>query len=387
MSTNTTDSSSATATCINVTPDSNGYVPEWACNANYNYDPSFPTAIIFTILFGLTLGAHIYQAILYKKVRLCWVVIMCAAWEFFSFALRSAGAKNQQSTALAFASQILVLLAPLWLNAFDYMVLGRMIYFFLPEQKIWGISARKLAVWFVCVDILSFLTQLGGGSLIQNGNDNTVLMLGIHIYMGGIGLQEFFILIFTAFAFRFRARMVRVKRSEHVEQSEQGQLPAMGLENLSLKPSWHLLLYALLGTLVLITTRIIYRLCEFASGTDPNTNPVPYHEWYFYVFDAAPMFLALVLMNIAHPGRILVGPGSEFAKGKSWKEKREAKKAKKEEAKAQKAQKRVADEDRRAGGSRDDSDFIRMSDVSVGGDSPQRSRAMDMHQYPNPETG
>src|SRR5277367_18407 len=120
MSTNTTntaDASSATATCINVTPDSNGYVPEWACNANYNYDPSFSAAILFTILFGLTLGGHIYQAILYKKVRLCWVVIMGATWEFSSFALRSAGAKNQQSTALAFASQILVLLAPLWLNA------------------------------------------------------------------------------------------------------------------------------------------------------------------------------------------------------------------------------------------------------------------------------
>ena len=97
--TNTTDPSSATATCINVTPDSNGYVPEWACNANYNYDPSFPTAILFTILFGLTLGAHIYQAILYKKIRLCWVVIMGAAWEFSSFAIRSAGAKNQQSNA------------------------------------------------------------------------------------------------------------------------------------------------------------------------------------------------------------------------------------------------------------------------------------------------
>ena len=374
--TNDTDTSSATATCIIVTPDSNGYVPEWACNANYNYDPSFPTAVIFTIFFGLTLGAHIYQAILYKRVRLCWVIIMGAAWEFFSFALRSAGAKNQQSTILAFASQILVLLAPLWLNAFDYMVLGRMIHFFLPEQKIWGIRARRLAVWFVCADTLSFLTQLGGGSLIQNGEDNNVLMIGIHIYMGGIGLQEFFILIFTAFAFRFRARMVRVNRGERIEQRGEGLLPVVGLENLSRKSNWHFLLYALLGTLALITTRIIYRLCEFAAGIDPNTNALPYHEWYFYVFDAVPMFLAFVLMNLAHPGRILVGPDSEFPKGKSWKEKREAKKA----------QKRAAIEDRRAHGSHKDGDFIGMSDVSVRGDSPRRNFARAMCQDPNPET-
>jgi hypothetical protein len=332
--TNTTDSSS-NATCIYVTPDSNGYVPEWACNAQWNYDVSFPAAILFTILFGLTLGAHIYQAILYKKVRLCWVIIMGAAWEFVSFALRSAAAKNQQSNALSFASQILVLLAPLWLNAFDYMVLGRMVHFFVPEQKIWSIRARKLAVWFVCADILSFLTQLGGGALIQN-IDNNILLIGIHIYMGGIGMQEFFILIFTTFALRFRARMVRIKRSEQIEQREEGQPLAVGSENLYNKPRWNFLLYALLGTLALITTRIIYRLCEFASGIDPNTNPLPYHEWYFYVFDATPIFFALVLMNLAHPGQILVGPGSEFPKGKSWKEKREAKKARKKEAKTQK---------------------------------------------------
>src|ERR1700737_3217431 len=111
----TTASATATASCITATPDSNGYVPESACNSNYNYYPSFAAAVIFTVLFGLTLGAHIFQAIVYKKLRLCWVVIMCAAWEFVSFALRAAGTKDQQSIPLAFASQILVLLAPLWL--------------------------------------------------------------------------------------------------------------------------------------------------------------------------------------------------------------------------------------------------------------------------------
>ena len=77
------------------------------------------------------------------------------------------------------------------------------------------------------------------------------------------------------------------------------------------------------------------------------------------------MFFALVLMNLVHPGRILVGPESEFPKGKSRKEKREAKKekreakkAKKEEAKAEKAKKRVASENTRAGGTLEDGEFI-----------------------------
>src|SRR5437016_10473816 len=112
-----TATTSASPTCISVTPDSNGYVPEYACDANYNYYPSFGAAVLFTILFSLTLLAHITQATLYRKLRLTWPLLMGGTWEFVSFALRSAGTKNQQSNSPAFSSQILVLLAPLWLNA------------------------------------------------------------------------------------------------------------------------------------------------------------------------------------------------------------------------------------------------------------------------------
>jgi len=114
--------SSATASCITVTPGKNGYVPEYACNSNYNYDPSFAAAIIYAIAFGFTTTAHFYQAFLYKKFKLCWVLLMGCIWEFASFSIRAAGTRNQQSVPLAFVSQILVLLAPMWVNAFVYMV-------------------------------------------------------------------------------------------------------------------------------------------------------------------------------------------------------------------------------------------------------------------------
>ena len=45
--------------------------------------------------------------------------------------------------------------------------------------------------------------------------------------------------------------------------------------------------------------------------------------------------ISIGAMDLVHPGRILVGPDSEFPKGKSWKEKREAKRARKEEAKVE----------------------------------------------------
>jgi hypothetical protein len=107
-----TSTSTATPSCISVTPDKNGYVPEWACNANYNYYPSFTAALIFTILFGITTLLHIYQAFTHKKLRLCWTLLMGTGWELASFTIRTLGTKNQQNAAFATVSQILVLLAP-----------------------------------------------------------------------------------------------------------------------------------------------------------------------------------------------------------------------------------------------------------------------------------
>ena len=166
ISTTSMATASTTSSCITVTPGKDGYVPAESCNSNYNYNPSFVAALIFAILFGITTLTHIYQAFAYKKVRLCWVIIMGTAWEFSSFALRVVGTKKQQSVPIAFASQILVLLAPMWVNAFDYMVMGRMIYFFVPEQKIWGIKGIKIAKIFVLLDILSFITQVAGRVLL-----------------------------------------------------------------------------------------------------------------------------------------------------------------------------------------------------------------------------
>lgn len=38
------------------------------------------------------------------------------------------------------------------------------------------------------------------------------------------------------------------------------------------------------------------------------------HEEYEYIFDAAPMLLGLLALNIFHPGHILQGPDSTFPK-------------------------------------------------------------------------
>ncbi|KAJ7851504.1 RTA1 like protein-domain-containing protein [Mycena olivaceomarginata] len=260
-------------------------------NYNFLYCPSFPAAVIFSALFGLTTLAHIVQAGHYRK-KFCWVIIMGGLWE----------TGGSSCAAFAIPSQLIVILAPLWINAFLYVLMARFVYFFLPDRRVGGIGARRLSLLFVILDITAFLVQAGGGSLISSDSPKLAL-LGIHIYMGGIGLQQLFVLGFTALVIRFHHKMNRIGGST----------------------AWKQPLYTMYASLILITIRIVFRLIEFSSGV---FSPITMHEAPFYCLEALPMFVALLLWNVCHPGRVLVGPDSEFPK----KEKKKSKKSKREKS-------------------------------------------------------
>ncbi|KAL8685111.1 MAG: hypothetical protein Q9218_007973 [Villophora microphyllina] len=114
--------------------------------------------------------------------------------------------------------------------------------------------------------------------------------------MGGVGFQEFFVLVFCYIAFRF-SQQIKREQPERLPQALQ-------------------LLYAQYTVLLLITIRIVFRLIEYASGLDSS---IPNHEAYQYVFDTLPMLLALVVYNVVHPGRIMPGKESDFPSRKERK--------------------------------------------------------------------
>jgi hypothetical protein len=130
------------------------------------------------------------------------------------------------------------------INAFLYMTLGRMIHFFLPERRLAGVSARRYGIIFVTLDIIAFLVQLAGASLTSNQDaEAKTVLLGLHIYMGGIGMQEFFILCFLGLAIHLHRTMVQME--------ERGQI---GMEKLQQgRFSWRWLFYSIYFTLGMIT--------------------------------------------------------------------------------------------------------------------------------------
>lgn len=157
--------------------------------------------------------------------------------------------------------------------------------------------------------------------------------------MGGVGIQEFFILVFAFFAYQLH-RVINREAD-----------PATKAQALRL-------LYTLYAVLTLITVssltlygdasasfsihlppplppsssplqstpeqipltqpqvRIIFRLCEYSKGMEST---IPLHEAYQYCLDTAPMLLALVALNIVHPGRIMPGKESDLPSRKERK--------------------------------------------------------------------
>ncbi|KAH6694237.1 RTA1 domain-containing protein [Leptodontidium sp. MPI-SDFR-AT-0119] len=273
----------------------------------WTYCPSLPLAAVFAALFFVTTAVHIFQAHKFKK-SFCWVLIMGAIWETAAFVIRCISIENPTIEGAYDPQFILILLAPLWINAFAYMVLGRMVFFFLENKRLYGVKAERMALVFVLLDLASFAIQFAGGLLTISKNFQT-LQTGLRIYTAGVALQEFFILCFLFLVWTFQRRL-----SRECEPDRAGK--ARGL-------LW--VVYVVLG---LITFRILFRIIEFSAGAGTAlTHEFRSHEWYAYVFDSAPMFVALVVLNIWHPGRVLVGKESEF---KSRKERRRERKMAKE---------------------------------------------------------
>lgn len=191
---------------------------------------------------------------------------MGAAWETAAFTLRTLGARDQQALIYAILGQILFLLSPLCkstiyalgrrieffvefksdrgslflrlgINAFAYMTVARMIYLGLPEKKIWGIKAVRLTTLFVWLDIVCFLVQLGGGSLLSNNDNANLIRIGMKLYTAGIGIQLGFVVIFGGMTMWFYYRM-------HQLSGERGGMGRM-----------RYLIWALLAVLALIVVR------------------------------------------------------------------------------------------------------------------------------------
>lgn len=181
------------------------------------------------------------------------------------------------------------------------MTLGRMVYNFTSKAKVFNIKAWRFGLYFVLLDILAFLIQFYGilkaSNASQKHEGESKELLGLHIYMAGLGFQQACIFLFLGLAIRFH---LTVKRESNNSRAL-------------------MLLYAQYLILLLITVRIIFRLMEYSSGLKSG---ISNHEVYQYTLDSVPMAIALYIINVFHPGRFMAGKEGDLpskSQRRAWK--------------------------------------------------------------------
>ncbi|PON24190.1 hypothetical protein TGAM01_v206878, partial [Trichoderma gamsii] len=205
-------------------------------HTDWSLCPSMPAAILFTVLFALTTCEHFLQALFYKKAY-CWVIVVSGLAQTVNYIFRIISINNPNSLGPYAAWFVLILIAPLFTNAFIYMVMGRMIWNYIPDAKIYRITAWRFSTYFVIFDIIALIIQVAGAS--SSGASRTAnqeVLNAIHIYMGGVALQQFFILVFLFYAVKFHRIVL-----QQIRQGAEGVSSALPL------------LYAMYIVLMLIT--------------------------------------------------------------------------------------------------------------------------------------
>ncbi|KAJ5117611.1 hypothetical protein N7448_011243 [Penicillium atrosanguineum] len=240
-------------------------------HTEWSFCPSTPAAILFTILFALTTLAHLSQAIYYKKIH-CGVIVGSALAQTINYICRIISIKNPNTLGPYAAWFVIILVAPLFTNAFVYMVMGRMVWNYIPNAKLYRVTAWRFSTYFVVFDIIALIIQIAGAaSSGASRQANQQVLNAIHIYMGGVAVQQFFILVFFFYAVKFHRIVL--------------QLIRQGVE-------------------------------EYSHGFKSN---IPDHEAYQYGLDSVPMLLSLVILNFLHPGRIMPGKESDLPSRKERK--------------------------------------------------------------------
>ncbi|KAJ6036703.1 RTA1 domain protein [Penicillium herquei] len=251
-------------------------------NSNiYGYTPSEAAAIFASAAFGASAFFHAYQMWKYKANF--WTVFLIGAFMMtLGYIARCISIKSPSALGPYIMQYILILLPPSLYAASIYMIFGRIVNL-TAQPHLSLVSPEKVTKIFVLGDMVSFLTQLGGGSMEASTSTaslgSKILMLGLFVQLLSFGL-----FLSTAVVFEVRLRKHMLFRQA---------------------TSWRTLLYLLFVASALIIIRCIYRMMEAGQG---SSGYFATHEAFIYCFDMLPMLTVQTAFHFCPPGRALRPP-------------------------------------------------------------------------------
>ena len=195
------------------------------------------------------------------------------------------------------------------------MILGRMVDLFLVDKRVGSFPAHRLTVTLICSDVLLFVFQAGGTGLLSQPSAEG-RHIGKYVFITGTTLQQIFVLLCVVISVQVyrRAKKDGIQPRKTVLRISWPLwisfvlISVSHLANVPMPPGHEIISpiihYPPPGSTLIPSPqiRITYRTIEFSSV---NSAAVRTHESYFYALDAAPISLAMLTWNIAHPGLVL----------------------------------------------------------------------------------
>jgi len=181
------------------------------------------------------------------------------------------------SLALYLIQILFILLAPILFAASVYMFLSRIVIA-ADGQQYSPIKVKWLSKIFLLSDWACLQIQSSGASWLGNAKSISSINGARDLVLAGLALQIICFILFLSVAGIWQRR---VRSLPLWKKSQESGLPL----------GWTLASLYSIG--VLIAVRSIYRLIEYAEGTDGYLNS---NEWPTYAFDA---ILMAIVMTIA----------------------------------------------------------------------------------------
>ncbi|KAG8948797.1 hypothetical protein FRC04_009260 [Tulasnella sp. 424] len=306
----------------------------------FGYIPTLWITALFVALFFLTAVAHLGQAIYYRIWWLIPTFVFCGLGEVFGWAGRVWG--SQQPYVLdPFLMQICcTIFSPTFLTAGMFFIFGRMIGLIGPEYS--RLTPKIYAITFLSLDTSALVVQSLGGSQASAADTLEGANRGAKIMVGGIILQMVAITLYVIIQVEYLVRVFK-DRPVHPRPSpsaiamtaltppagdsgtrtpntyvgegdaEKTQpkaivMPATGRQRITRKIG--LMLLGLVIATVFIYVRSIYRTIELLDGWN---GPIITNETLFNVLDGTQILLAMVTLNVLHPGWLIPLPKVEAA--------------------------------------------------------------------------
>ncbi|THH21857.1 hypothetical protein EUX98_g8261 [Antrodiella citrinella] len=253
----------------------------------YEYLVTKGVAYTFVVLFATTTFIHAAQAIHFRMWWLLPTAVLAGIGETIGWSGRlwSSYAPLVQNPYLI--QIVATIIAP------TPFVGAIFVIFSSVTQKL-GIQYSRLSPrWysriFLTADIIALVVQGAGGGIAGTANTDADTSLGANVMLGGIVFQLVSLMIFTGVAIEYHYRYIHdlpIREPDRFGRREWGR-------------RMKIFTGALVFTLSCLLIRSVYRTAELADGWN---GVIIDTEVYFDVFDAAMVVLAMLSMNLVHPG-------------------------------------------------------------------------------------